>query len=103
MPERSFFFKGYQFPVCARCTGVLIGEIGGLFLSFFKLLPHVLICIAMTFPLILDGTMQYLQAIKSNNTRRLITGILFGIGLMGTLCNILRRVIALIKNKDVEF
>ena len=25
MPERSFFFKGYQFPVCERCTGLLIG------------------------------------------------------------------------------
>jgi len=24
-PERSFFIKGYQFPVCARCTGVIIG------------------------------------------------------------------------------
>lgn len=27
MPERSFFFKKYQFPVCARCCGVLCGEI----------------------------------------------------------------------------
>ena len=25
MPERSFFFKGYQFPVCARCTGMIVG------------------------------------------------------------------------------
>ena len=25
MPERSFFYKGKQFPVCARCTGVIIG------------------------------------------------------------------------------
>ena len=24
-PERSFFINGYQFPVCARCTGVMIG------------------------------------------------------------------------------
>ena len=23
MPERSFFYKEYQFPVCARCTGVI--------------------------------------------------------------------------------
>ena len=26
LPERSFFFRQYQFPVCARCCGVLIGE-----------------------------------------------------------------------------
>ena len=28
-PERSFFFDGHQFPVCARCTGLyLSGAIG---------------------------------------------------------------------------
>lgn len=27
MPERSFFISGYQFPVCARCTGVIISAI----------------------------------------------------------------------------
>lgn len=26
LAERSFFYKGYQFPVCARCTGVTIGQ-----------------------------------------------------------------------------
>ncbi|MEI3349189.1 MAG: DUF2085 domain-containing protein [Dysosmobacter sp.] len=25
-PDRSFFFHGKQFPVCARCTGVFLGE-----------------------------------------------------------------------------
>ena len=30
--ERSFFIKGYQFPVCARCTGVFFGEIIAIFL-----------------------------------------------------------------------
>ena len=24
IPERSFFFRGHQFPVCARCTGFYI-------------------------------------------------------------------------------
>ena len=24
-PDRSFFFRGRQFPVCARCTGMLLG------------------------------------------------------------------------------
>ena len=36
MPERSFFFKGYQFPVCARCTGVAIGQFIALVLGLFK-------------------------------------------------------------------
>ena len=34
IPERSFFFKGYQFPVCGRCTGVIIGEIVTIILFF---------------------------------------------------------------------
>ena len=29
MPERSFFFGEYQFPLCARCTGVLVGYMLG--------------------------------------------------------------------------
>ena len=27
MPERSFFIKGFQFPVCARCIGVILSAI----------------------------------------------------------------------------
>ena len=28
--ERSFKIKGWQFPVCARCTGILTGQIIGI-------------------------------------------------------------------------
>lgn len=27
LPERSFFYNGKQFPVCARCTGAIVGQI----------------------------------------------------------------------------
>ena len=37
MPERSFFIKGYQFPVCARCTGVLVSSIAAC-MVFFSIL-----------------------------------------------------------------
>jgi uncharacterized membrane protein len=30
IPERSFYFSGIQFPVCARCTGLYVGGIIGL-------------------------------------------------------------------------
>ena len=36
MPERSFFYKGKQFPVCARCTGVIIGQSVALIIGIFK-------------------------------------------------------------------
>lgn len=29
-PERSFFWDGVQFPVCARCTGLYLGGVAGL-------------------------------------------------------------------------
>jgi uncharacterized membrane protein len=29
-PERSFFWAGHQFPVCARCTGLYLSALTGL-------------------------------------------------------------------------
>ena len=39
MPERSFFYKGKQFPVCSRCTGVCLGQIGAVIVAFKKKVP----------------------------------------------------------------
>lgn len=78
--DRSFHYKGYQFPLCARCTG----ELAGIVLSvavfrFWK--PTVDISCIMLLPLIIDGLIQRLTVYESTNIRRLITGVLFGIGL----------------------
>lgn len=83
LPERSFFFKGHQFPLCARCTGILIGYIIGItYIFIFKHLHLVLELLLMT-PLLIDGIGQYLGYFKSTNIRRLITGFLAGIS---TVC-----------------
>ena len=37
LPERSIFIKGHQLPPCARCTGIIIGEIAAIPLWFFIL------------------------------------------------------------------
>ena len=37
LPERSFFFKGYQLPICARCLGIILGYILCIFLLFYKM------------------------------------------------------------------
>lgn len=81
-PERSFFFHGKQFPICARCTGELIGIIVtpiGYF--FLKNLP-IWVFFVLLIPLVTDGLIQAKTKYESDNTKRLITGILFGIGLM---------------------
>ena len=78
--DRSFFFKGKQFPICARCTGQLIGLILGIIIAFkIKDLSWFYIVLLML-PLIIDGVTQLLTKYESNNIKRVITGILFGIG-----------------------
>ena len=75
-PDRSFFYKGQQFPICARCTGELVGIILGIFVYFFNI-PNIIVFL-LGVPLIIDGFIQLLTSYESNNIRRLWTGILFG-------------------------
>lgn len=80
MPERSFFFHQYQYPVCARCTGVLVGYILALvtwyILCSFEL--SIVCCLIMY----IDWFVQYKRWKMSTNIRRIITGILGGYGIM---------------------
>ena len=36
-PDRSFFYKGKQFPVCARCTGELAGILAALIIGLHNI------------------------------------------------------------------
>ena len=80
LDERSFHYKGKKFPICARCTGELVGIFVSLFSCFFFMLP-VWVCILIMIPLIVDGTVQMFTKYESNNLKRVITGFLFGYGL----------------------
>lgn len=79
MPERSFFIKGFQFPVCARCTGVILSAIIATIIFFKKRLP-IGLCLSMSSVMLLDWGMQYLKIKESTNSRRLITGLIGGFG-----------------------
>ena len=78
-PERSFFVKGYQMPVCARCEGELIGTLISLIAIWFIRPTFPVLAILMV-PMVLDGLIQALTKYESTNWRRLVTGILFGFG-----------------------
>lgn len=93
-PERSFFLCGYQFPLCARCTGVFVGYLVAFMLLIFNLLIPNIICMSFLIPLILDGTAQLFFNIISNNPRRFITGILFGLGSVQLMINVCQLFIA---------
>ena len=93
MCERSFSFKGYQFPVCARCTGVFVGQIVAIFLLINNVyIPMVFILVLIDFM----GIDWFLQAIKvkeSTNIRRLLTGMCGGVSITYIYCYVFKEVL----------
>lgn len=85
-PDRSFFYKGRQFPLCARCTGELMGILAGIVLFFFWA-PPVWAALLALLPLVIDGFAQRLTRYESTNPRRLATGLAFGWGLYSLLAH----------------
>ena len=81
-PERSFSIGNYQFPFCARCSGILFGVLIGLPISLVLPLENFYLIILLWIPMIIDGLVQKHTPYLSNNRRRLITGLLFGFGYM---------------------
>lgn len=80
-PERSFFYKNYQFPLCARCVGITIGFLITLILLFFKYYIDFWLSLFLTAIMFLDWLIQFLNIKQSTNIRRLITGIIGGFGI----------------------
>lgn len=85
MPERSFFFKGHQFPVCARCTGVTIGQLAALIANLFTDISWTISIVYLSI-MGIDWLLQETGIKMSNNFRRLFTGVLGGFGLFNLYC-----------------
>ncbi|MGL4730784.1 MAG: DUF2085 domain-containing protein [Clostridium sp.] len=79
IPERSFFFKGRQFPICARCTGILVGYFIGIIHIILTKEVNVFLAIIFMIPISVDGIGQLYGYWQSNNRRRFLTGLLAGI------------------------
>lgn len=81
MPERSFFIHGYQFPVCARCTGVIIASSIACVMFFIYRIQVItsIFCCGIMF---LDWLIQRVGIKESTNSRRFITGLIGGYGFM---------------------
>jgi len=93
--ERSFFIKGYQFPVCARCTGVLAGNLAAYALFFIYAIPLEFCVIGCTV-MFIDWFIQYIGIRESTNIRRLITGIIAGYSLATLYCIVLKYIAQLL-------
>ena len=87
--DRSFFIKGWQFPVCSRCTGILIGQVIGIVLYIFGV--KIPFCIDFLFLgiMFLDWFIQYKKIKESTNIRRFITGNLAGIAQVSIIMKII--------------
>ena len=97
IPERSFFIKGHQFPVCARCTGFYTGLVVYLILNIFYKHPYNLnmlfVSMILMIPVAIDGVTQYYGPRESTNNLRFITGFIGGIGLIIFLKIIIRGIL----------
>jgi uncharacterized membrane protein len=82
LPHRSFFYKGKQFPVCARCTGTYIGFLSMPLFVFDVIYLSWLWTMIFILPTVIDGLTQAFMNRESNNVLRLITGFTYGVGLM---------------------
>jgi uncharacterized membrane protein len=85
IPERTFNIHGIYFPVCARCTGFYLGAFSYFIYAYFFYIDYTLYLVSlgilMMIPTFLDGFTQLGGSRMSNNTLRLLTGLLGGVGL----------------------
>lgn len=88
IPERSFFIRGYQLPLCARCTGIAMGHATSLLLCVLHVILPLWVSLLMLIPLIVDGGVQLLFFVMSNNARRFVTGMLYGVGSIQIMASI---------------
>lgn len=77
---RSFNFIHKHLKLCARCFGILIGIFIAPLLSMIEM--NYLYLIFLSIPLIIDGVIQAYSSYESNNLKRIITGIMFGVSLI---------------------
>lgn len=97
LPERSFFYKGKQFPVCARCTGVFFGHLTALLLLPFHRVVPVKWAAALLGTMGIDWGLQETGIKESTNRRRLITGFAGGLGLYSLYIQALRLILKLFR------
>jgi uncharacterized membrane protein len=80
LPARSPHLWGGQLPLCWRCSGILLGAaLLFIWLLVRKRLPPLPLSLALALLLPLDVLHAVITQGEGDNTRRLLTGILWGI------------------------
>lgn len=94
LPERSFFLKGYQFPVCARCCGVLVGELLALVVPTKHKKKRLILSFVLLLVMFVDWFVQFLGIKESTNKRRFATGLGGGFGSWSIHIMLLKKIFA---------
>lgn len=93
MPERSFYIRGRQLPICARCTGVFIGQTSSMIIGIFITPISVISSLVMLCIIGMDWGLQEIEIKESTNFRRFITGILGGYGLFNLCLKVVSKIL----------
>ena len=84
IPERCFCYKGYLFPICARCTGIIITFTISLILLSIQVFISLPLSVFMLSIMCVDWSLQFFKIKESTNKRRFATGLIGGLGLSYT-------------------
>jgi uncharacterized membrane protein len=99
--ERSFYLNGNELPVCSRDIGISIGLLTGMLIGILYVRRINLFLLALgLLPILLDGGLQSVSSYQSNNTLRLITGIIAGVAAALLLCEFAARYLEVEPAKD---
>jgi uncharacterized membrane protein len=96
MKSRSLTIKGNTLPLCARCTGILLGYLFFPLLFLFEFSFPLWLGIVLNLPMVLDGWTQKRKLRLSNNPLRLTTGIVSGFGQSIIIVSISQGIISLV-------
>jgi uncharacterized membrane protein len=90
--ERSFYLNGNELPVCSRDIGISIGLLTGILIGilYVRRINPFLLAVGLI-PMIVDGGLQSISSYQSNNTLRLVTGIIAGVAAALLLCEFAAR------------
>ena len=103
LEERSFSIDGFQMPLCARCLGLHLAFLVSAMLILVRRDPRLsglpsarsMVAVgALMIPAMADVVLSYLGIIDSDNTRRVVTGALFGAVLAFVLVPFIRSLLA---------
>lgn len=82
-PERCLAWRGRRMPICARCTGIVAGNLAALPWFAAYGLPGTGLALAgagLLLPAAVDGGLQLASRYRSGPARRLSTGLAAGFG-----------------------